>query len=386
MYSPVLYAVISVAVMSVMVYFVVVTYYEWPKQSIVVAVLLILLMVAYLMIGDIDARTAIGILLPAIMALIYAYLIDRELKSRTNCLQTAGFVPESNRVLELIALGVCTALLALISVTLVYFIKVIDKERPKHCILVIAILSQAYSMAFILMLDVYKVTNMVDVVVPILVLLPAIMSPIYAYLIYDIRDFKHTYIKELYVAINVLIMVVMMYFLVVTCDDWTKQVLWAPLFLLMLMVVYLIIGYYEVGTAVGILQITITATRNNLLAVKELYVAINVLIMFVMIYFLVVTCCDWAKKVLWAPLFFLMLMVVYSIIGYYEVGTAVGILQISITALIYAYLIELKLKSDRDCHQTIGCIRDGNSDGTPELRVCLPPEISETSLCAENLV
>ncbi|CAG2101829.1 unnamed protein product [Medioppia subpectinata] len=120
--------------------------------------------------------------------------------------------------------------------------------------------------------------------------------------------------------------------------------------------------------------------------IKELYVAINVLILFTMIYFLVVTCCDWTKQVLWAPLFLLMLTVVYSIIGYYEVGTAVGILQISITALIYAYLIELKLKSDRDCHQTVGCIRDDNSDGTHELHVCLPPEISETSLCAENLV
>ncbi|CAG2101828.1 unnamed protein product [Medioppia subpectinata] len=101
--GPVLYVIISVAVMSVMVYFVVVTYYEWPKQSIVVAVLLILLMVAYLMIGDIDARTAIGILLPAIMALIYAYLIDRELKSRQNCLQTAGYTRDggSDVTLEL---------------------------------------------------------------------------------------------------------------------------------------------------------------------------------------------------------------------------------------------------------------------------------------------
>ncbi|CAG2102807.1 unnamed protein product [Medioppia subpectinata] len=82
--DPKFFIAVGATCMMVMSYFIVVTYREWPKQNIVVAILSILLTILGLT-GGMDTNAVIVSISTTSMALTYAYLIHQQLKADADC-------------------------------------------------------------------------------------------------------------------------------------------------------------------------------------------------------------------------------------------------------------------------------------------------------------
>ncbi|CAG2120206.1 unnamed protein product [Medioppia subpectinata] len=74
------YVAITIATIIMMSYFVVVTFSEWPKQCIMVAVVFAIYLTTELLMGDTRFRSVGGVLVPFTLATIYAYLVVRHPK------------------------------------------------------------------------------------------------------------------------------------------------------------------------------------------------------------------------------------------------------------------------------------------------------------------